>query len=268
MIPDPADPAGTRDPPRPDPLAAGVLLVGPGRLGRSLAQALRARGLWVELAGRERPIPAHPLTWLTVPDAALAEVAAEVPPGGILLHASGASPVDCLRPHRPAGSLHPLMSFPGPERAMPPMEGLPAAVAGDEPALEAARALALRLGWRPVVIQGDRRLYHAAAVLAGNGATTLLAAARDLLIAAGAPRDQALDLLGPLARASLDNALRLGPEAAQTGPAARGDRALLEAEAEAIAATAPALAPLFRELSALSLRLAGHAPARPRALED
>ena len=68
------------------------------------------------------------------------------------------------RTHRPAGSLHPLQSFPGPEVAGPPGRGVPAAVAGDPEAVSAATQIALDLGMRPFEVPGDRRLYHLAAV--------------------------------------------------------------------------------------------------------
>jgi predicted short-subunit dehydrogenase-like oxidoreductase (DUF2520 family) len=98
----------------------------------------------------------------------VAEVAAQIQPGGAtpVLHASGALSHDVLRPHRPAGSLHPLQSFPGPDVATPPLEGVAAAVAGDLEAVLVARRLAEALGMAPFTVSGDRRAYHAAAVIA------------------------------------------------------------------------------------------------------
>ncbi|MCK6504374.1 DUF2520 domain-containing protein [Myxococcota bacterium] len=234
-------------PAAPAPLAR-VVLVGPGRLGRSMARALELRGVQVRLVGRDQPVPPSPLTWLTVPDRAVAEVAARVPAGGVVLHASGALDVAPLRPHRPAGSLHPLMTFPGPELAMPDLEGLPAAVAGDEEAILVAASLARTLGMAPFPVPGDRRLYHAAAVVAGNFSTVLLAVAAELLAAAGVPAGQAPALLLPLARASLENAARVGPATALTGPVARGDEEVLDAHRRALAQASPASLPTYDAL--------------------
>lgn len=211
-----------------------LVVVGPGRLGRSVATLLRGRGHEVTVVGRGEPVPASPLTWLTVPDRAIQEASERVPPGGIVLHASGATDVSILRSHRHGGSLHPLMSFPGPH-ALPPADlEVPAAVAGDPEALRAASSLARALGWTPFAVPGDRRLYHAAAVLAGNFATALLADAAEVLSAAGVRREDAAALLAPLALASLANAARQGPAAALTGPVARGDQQTLAAHREAL----------------------------------
>lgn len=209
-----------------------VCIVGPGRLGGALRLALAARGVAVTLVGRLEAPPPCPITLLTVPDRAIAEVARTVPPGGVLLHCSGATDVEVLRPHRPAGSLHPLMTFPGPEA--PDLRDVPVAIAGDPEALLAAGALARLLGMRPFVVPGDRRLYHAAAVMAGNFSTALLAEASAVLSAAGVPPDQAPGLLAPLALASIRNAALLGPAAALTGPVARGDDAIIRAHQEAL----------------------------------
>ena len=225
-----------------------VVLVGPGRLGRSMAMALRARGVQVELVGRGQVVPPAPLTWLTVPDRAIAAAAAAVPPGGVVLHASGAQDHRALRPHRPAGSLHPLMTFPGPELSMPDLTGLPAAVAGDAQAVVAATELAHLLGMAPFPVPGDRRLYHAAAVVAGNYSTVLLAVAAELLAAAGVPADQAPALLLPLARASLENAARVGPAQALTGPVVRGDEEVLAAHRAAMEERLPGELPVYEAL--------------------
>ena len=212
-----------------------VCIIGPGRLGGTLGAALAARGVAVTLVGRHEAPPPSPLTLLTVPDRAIAEAARAVPPGGVLLHCSGATDLTPLRPHHPAGSMHPLMTFPGADLAPPDLRGVPAALAGDPEALIAAEALALKLGMTPFRVPGDRRLYHAAAVMAGNFATALLAEASAVLAAAGVPLDQAPTLLAPLALACVRNAAALGPAAALTGPVARGDQEVIRGHQEALA---------------------------------
>jgi predicted short-subunit dehydrogenase-like oxidoreductase (DUF2520 family) len=215
--------------------ALNVVVVGPGRLGRSAAALLASGSHRVRLVGRGDRIPSAPITWLTVPDRAIADAAALVPPGGVLLHASGATDLEVLRPRRPVGSLHPLMSFPGPDVGMPrPEDGIPAALAGDPKALTAGRLLASALGFSPFEVPGDRRLYHASAVLAGNFATALLADAARILAAAGVPEEQAPALLAPLALASIRNAAAAGPATALTGPVSRGDDGVIDGHLSAL----------------------------------
>ncbi len=211
-----------------------VTIVGPGRLGRSAAHLLHRNDVAHTLVGRNEPIPASPLTWLTVPDREIGKAASAVPMGGIVLHASGATEVDVLRPHKTVGSLHPLMTFPGPEVALPAGE-IPAAVAGDPLAVQAARDLAAKLGLSPFEVTGDRALYHAAAVTAGNFATALLHEASTMLAAAGVPLSDAPRILAPLALNSLQNTAAHGAAETLTGPVARGDEDVIQGHLHAIA---------------------------------
>lgn len=223
-----------------------LAIVGPGRLGRSVAKILGDAGHEFQLIGRhDRIEPAH-VTWLTVPDRDIREAAASVPGGGIILHASGALDHTVLRPHSCAGSLHPLMTFPGPEFGMPNTE-IPAAVAGDPAAVEAAEDLSNLLGFTAVRVPGDRSLYHAAAVTAGNFATVLLVQASQMLSAAGVSEPEARTLLGPLAITSIKNAIEHGANAL-TGPVARGDDEVINAHLAALSELSPELSRLYANL--------------------
>jgi len=241
----------------PNAAPSPIVIVGPGRLGRTVASWLAEAGVDHHLVGRGETVPPAPLTWLTVPDRAIADAAARVPRGGVVLHASGATGLEPLRPHSPAGSLHPLMTFPGPELGVPDRDDLPAAVAGDPEARAAARALAATLGFRVFDLPGDRRLYHAAAVMAGNFATALLAQAAEVLAGAGVPPEDAPALLAPLARQSLANAARGGPARTLTGPVARGDEAVISAHRAALNSLDPSLAHTYETLLDATRTLVG-----------
>lgn len=210
-----------------------ITVVGPGRLGRSLALLWRRAGHRIATVGRDTDIPPGDALVLTVPDNQISLVAARLPPTGVALHCSGATDLVVFGDRQNRGSLHPVMTFPGPEVALPDLRGVPAAVDGDAGGLSMATRLARDLGLDPVRVPGDRRLYHGAAALAGNGATTLLAHARAVLIAAGVPSEQARSMLVPLVLDSIRNAA-IDPVATLTGPAARGDHAVLDGHREAM----------------------------------
>ncbi len=210
-----------------------IAVIGRGRLGRSLAILLERAHRTTELVSRGGPLPPDAgIVLLCVPDDAIPAAAAALPPGPIVLHCAGALGADVLRPHRPAGSLHPLMTFPGPEIALPDLRGIPAAVDGDPEALAAAEDLTRALGMVPLRVPGDRRLYHGAAVLAG-GVRVLLAEASRMLAAAGIDPTDAPAHLAPLMHAIIEHAVRYGPRAA-TGPASRGDVATAAAHRRAL----------------------------------
>ena len=105
-------------------VAMKIGIIGPGKLGNSLFALLSACGHHVRLYGRSEQ-PDEPVVLLTVPDRNLQAVAATITPGRVLLHCSGASNIDILRPHQPAGSFHPLMTFPGVDVGLPCLKGVP-----------------------------------------------------------------------------------------------------------------------------------------------
>lgn len=213
-------------------MALQIGIIGPGRLGRSLHVLWQRAGHDATLVGREAPPPAD--VWvLTVPDHTVASRAAELPAGTPILHCAGALSHEVLRPHRPVGSFHPLMTFPGPEVQLPDLTGVPAATAGDPEAIALARELAEDLGMDPFDVPGDRRLYHAAAVIAGNLGMVLLADAARVLAAAGVPLADAPKRLIPLAVRSLQNASH-SLRSSMTGPVARGEADTLNAHRKAM----------------------------------
>ena len=88
-----------------------------------------------------------------------------------------------------------------------------------------ARELAVGLGGRPVVVPDARRAgYHAAAAIAANHLVALLGQVERVAATVGLP----LEAFLPLAQGALDDVGFLGPAAALTGPASRGDTATLE----------------------------------------
>ncbi len=144
---------------------------------------------------------------------------AAIPAGAPVGHCSGATTLDVLAPHE-CFSLHPLMTVPA-DAPADVLTGAGAAVAGSTPrALALARGLAELLAMQPIEIaEADRAAYHAAACIASNFLVTLEGAAERVAATAGLSRE----LLVPLVRATVENWAALGPEAALTGPVARGD---------------------------------------------
>jgi predicted short-subunit dehydrogenase-like oxidoreductase (DUF2520 family) len=106
--------------------------------------------------------------------------------------------------------------------------GITFAVAGDAMATTLGRAL----GGRCIEIDDDHRAgYHAAACIASNHLVALLGQVQRVAAAAGLGVDAFL----PLAAAALQDVADLGPAAALTGPAARGDAATVARHRAAVA---------------------------------
>jgi predicted short-subunit dehydrogenase-like oxidoreductase (DUF2520 family) len=156
---------------------------------------------------------------IATPDAAVAATAAAIDPvaATVVLHLSGSLGLDVLGRHPRRGGLHPLVPLPDSERgAVRLRSGVGFAVAGDP----VARSLALALGGQVVEVEDrSRAAYHAAASIAANHVVALLGQVERVAGEAGL----GLDVFSGLVRAAVDDALALGPAAALTGPAARGD---------------------------------------------
>ncbi|MGZ4242754.1 MAG: DUF2520 domain-containing protein [Solirubrobacteraceae bacterium] len=222
-----------------------VAVIGNGRLGNALADALRTAGSTVTgPLGRGAAPQDVDVVLLCVPDGESAAAAALVAPGVALGHCSGATGLEVLAGHD-AFSLHPLMTVTT-ESTGAIFAGAGAAVAGTSPDMLAlARTLAARLGMRPIdIASADRIAYHAAASIASNFLVTLEAAAERLAETVGMERSD----LVPLVRATVENWAALGPERALTGPVARGDEATVARQRQAIAERAPELVALFDTL--------------------
>jgi predicted short-subunit dehydrogenase-like oxidoreductase (DUF2520 family) len=231
-----------------------VTVIGSGRVGSSFAAALAAAGAPAAIGGREGLAAAcadAEVVLLCVPDgeiaSACAAVAAAAPRLRFIGHTSGATPLSALAaaPEAAAFSIHPLQTVPGPGTDL---TGAPAAIAGSEPTAEGlARAIAERCGMVPFAVPEEARAaYHAAAAIASNFLVTLEASAEELLAAAGVEGGR--ELLAPIVLRTAANWAEHGP-AALTGPIARGDEETVAAHLDAIAATAPALEPMYRALA-------------------
>jgi predicted short-subunit dehydrogenase-like oxidoreductase (DUF2520 family) len=244
-----------------------ITLIGAGRVGSSLAAALRDAGVAVDVAGRDRfeqTSADAEIALLCVPDgeipAVAGAVAAAAPQLRFIGHTSGVTPLTALapRPGTAAFSLHPLQTVPG---ADTDLTGAPAAIAGSDPeAEELARKIAERSGMVPFAVPEEgRAAYHAAAAIASNFLVTLGASSEELLAAAGIEGGR--ELLAPLVLRSAANWAEQG-HAALTGPIARGDEATVALHLEAIAATAPELEPLYRALAERTREIAATGASR------
>ena len=227
-----------------DLIAHGVAIVGRGRLGAALADALRTAGVIVTgPLGRGATADAASVVLLCVPDREIATAAAAVAPGRLVGHCSGVATLEPLAPHE-AFSMHPLMTVV--RTSAPQFRGAGCAVSGSTPRAHAvADSLGRTLGMCPVEIaDSDRALYHAAATVASNYLVTLECVAERLARRVGVSRE----MLAPLARASLENWIAHGSEAL-TGPIARGDVETVERQRVAIDTREPELLALWDALA-------------------
>jgi predicted short-subunit dehydrogenase-like oxidoreductase (DUF2520 family) len=182
-------------------------------------------------------------------------------PGAIVFHCSGALSASELQAAQAQGartaSMHPIRSFAAPEQVVQNFAGTACGAEGEPDALAELTAAFGAIGAQVVTIDPQYKvIYHAAAVFACNYLVTLLDVARQAYIKAGIPDDIALKLIEPLVRETMDNVFRLGPEAALTGPVARGDTATVVRQYRAVKQWDPGHGALYRRMGKLTAALA------------
>jgi predicted short-subunit dehydrogenase-like oxidoreductase (DUF2520 family) len=232
-------------------------LIGPGRAGSAVALALDEAGWTVaDRLGRDDDVTTAAsgvdVVLIATPDAAIAGVAAAVAPGAaVVVHLAGSLGLEVLEPYpvERRAAVHPLVALPSAEIGARRLRaGATFAVAGHA----VAAAIVADLGGRSfVVADEDRAAYHAAAVIASNHVVALLGQAERVAAAAGVPLAAYLDLV----RATVDNVADLGPAAALTGPAARGDWATIQRHLAALDRIDPDERAAYEAMVALARRL-------------
>ena len=210
------------------------------------------------------------LWFLTVPDDAIADVARAlaVTPGlaaghgprPVAVHCSGFLSSEALAPLRNLGwltaSCHPVLSFADPDLAARQFPGTLCGIEGDAEAVAQIEAFVLAISGRPFAVKAEKKaLYHAAAVFSNNFTVVLQAVAMDVWLEAGVSTEVASELCASLLDGAAANVAALGPSAALTGPAARGDQNVIEVEERSLAAWQPDAAVLYRDLSRLARSL-------------
>lgn len=202
-----------------------VVVASRGSAAADLAEALGAR-----LALPTEVLETSDVTFLAVPDRAVARLARDLAEGAVagrgrvVAHLSGSHGIAVLVPLAKRGyataAIHPLQVLSG-WRIAP---GTVFSVEADAAAGVVAGRLVADLGGVQVEISAAARTsYHAAAVMAANLGMTMLAEAIDLLEQQGIPRAEALQGLGSLVRGGLEASMDRGLPAAITGPVTRGD---------------------------------------------
>lgn len=241
----------------PESAQRAVDFIGAGRAARDIG-GLRQASVWMLAVGDDQIAPAC---------AALAQ--AGLLAGALVFHCSGAKSSAELDAAAQAGaaiaSVHPIRSFADPQAVAAAFDGTFCGIEGDAKALALLGPAFEAIGARLVPIDAAAKtVYHAASVFASNYLVTVLDAALRAYQAAGIAPEVARELAAPLATETLSNVLRLGPEAALSGPVARGDMATVARQQAALSAWDAPTGALYAALAEATADLArrkraGHA---------
>lgn len=206
--------------------------------------------------------------WLLgVPDREIESVArrlaacGSIRPGDGVFHLSGFSSSALLEPLGAQGagvaSVHPVLSFAEPDRAVEQFGGSLCGVEGSPDLCVQLTRLFATIGGNCFPLDaGHKPLYHAGSVFASNFLVVIMDVARKAYLAAGVAPDVAERLLAPLASATLANVIERGARVSLTGPAARGDHDVVSAQQLAVAKWSDEAGDAYATLTALAYRLA------------
>ena len=259
--------------------------MGAGTLATSLASALLRNGYRIdEVISRENPqslrrvralakrVAAQPatggtarfsarITWICVPDDAIAEVARLIAnrrdwSGKIVLHSSGAVDSTVLDPLKrrgaEIGSAHPLMTFISVSKR--DFHGVPFALQGDSKALSVAAAVVRKLDGKPFRLDAKfKAAYHTFGFFSSPALVELIAAAQQVGKLAGLSDRRARELMEPIVRQTIDNCFRSTPQQAFSGPLRRGDAATIRKHLEVLK-RAPEVLEVYRALARVGLK--------------
>jgi predicted short-subunit dehydrogenase-like oxidoreductase (DUF2520 family) len=275
-------------------------IVGGGRAGRTLARVFARKGVFAigdvfdqspaaaadavafigsgRAVGTQAGMRGADVWMLTPPDdqiVACGRILAAsglLKPGNVVFHCSGALPSRDLAAALGGGtavaSVHPLKSFADPALAAQTFDDTYCAAEGDAAALAVLKP-AFEAGGAHVaeIDPAFKTIYHAASVIVCNYLNALLETGIRSYEKSGFTRDDALRVMEPLVRETLDNIFRLGTVAALTGPIARGDHAVVARQVEALGAWDPRIAGIYKRLGAVAVELArAQGNADPQAL--
>lgn len=269
---------------------SNIAIVGPGRVGQAMGKLLNDAGFRVQFIatrrltarsgakrfiGSGRPVALTSLELaqaqvllLTTSDSALATVASDLAKlrnnwrGRVVLHTCGSMSPSVLEPFRrrgaAVGSLHPFQTVPSPAVGLRNLKGCFWAIDGDARARQVARRWVKALDGAAFTVRpGKKLLYHAAAFLVCPTVVTLMDSSLHLLKSAGVPARMARPMLVRFVADTVRNFGELDSRAALTGPAVRGDWPVIRGHLRTMRRNFPELVPVYKQLLAAMLRLAG-----------
>lgn len=254
-----------------------VGLVGPGRVGRALAELLPEESFRlgpvlssnltsarraVRLMRRGSPaagpedLAACPVVLIAVPDTALEETALGLYKTEfswkkkVVLHTSGILGSSVLEPLEKRGasigSMHPLYVF---QRRPVSLAGVHFTVEGNSPAVNVARKMIRSFDGEFQVVGPEDKVHHSiATTLVSDFSTGLLEAAVGQMVAGGFSRKRALGAINRLLEVSLEDYERSG-RSSRPGPLLQGNTEAVRRHLETLRIDDPQLARTYRHVA-------------------
>ena len=169
---------------------------------------------------------------IAVSDDAIHDIVTEIilPEDAILVHTSGSQPLSALgfAATLNTGVFYPLQTFSKSKKI--DFKDVPIFIESESDSVakilnKAANAISKKV---KQISSEDRKALHVAAVFASNFTNHMLTVAKEILVKSKLD----FEILKPLIVETINKSISIGPEAAQTGPAKRGDLEILDRHIE------------------------------------
>lgn len=276
-----------------------VAIIGAGRLGTSLAAALRKKGYQIKviadcflaqakesqkIIGQGKALMDNVLAarqskiiFLCVPDEEIHRIVKELDhshlswKGKIIFHSSGLLNSEILGPLKARGasvaSFHPIQSFSQKTTPARVFSGTYIGLEGEKKALSLAQKIVSDLGSRPLLLHPDQKaLYHAACSIASNFLVVLLDIALKLFKQIGLEEKKAFSIILPLVEGTLHNVKQFNINASLTGPIIRGDIKSVEQHLQALKKF-PLFYEIYLKLGSQALQIAKRQKLPPQKIK-
>ena len=260
-------------------------IVGCGKLGQALGRVFLAKGLIerlricnrtiessrraVEFLGGGEPIesvsrlPQSKLWMIASPDDEIEKLArsmrdqADISPGDVVFHCSGALSSAVLSPVSERGALiasvHPIRSFADPAQAAERFLGTHCACEGDVAAIVVLTQLFEAIGGHVFSIATEAKLLvHAGHVFASNYLVAVVECAERVYAQAGVAEVTYREFLRSLVISAAENVTTLGVTRALTGPISRGQVSLVDDQYRSVQGVSAELAKLYAALGTVA----------------
>lgn len=256
-----------------------VAIIGIGRLGSALAQALYRENYSIvglidrnlfraeqisnlvkaEIYSKEIfDLRAVDIIFICVPDDVINVVVSQLENqfkgnsiAKFVFHSSGALTSDVFDPLRKYGSacasLHPIQTFAAQEDDWQKLNNIYFGVEGDSEAIIKASEIIDKLKSNKIIIPREfKSLYHIACTIASNYLVSLVVSAVDIFKKMNFSEPEILTILHPLLSTTLTNLAEKGIDGALTGPISRGDTATIKKHIETLSHSLPFYEPMYK----------------------
>lgn len=262
--------------------------IGAGHVGITLGRYFHSRGIEVEgyssrqvtsarkgasltkskaYVSLEELVGASRVTMLTTPDDAIEDVVStlaslDVPwQEKIVCHTSGVHPSTLMKALTDRGattcSLHPMLSFADMDNALTRLRETPLTLEGQGMLKHDFHMLLENAGLTINEIQTHQKgLYHGAACMVSGYLVALMDVGAECLREAGFSQKVALDLMKPLATATLQNYFVHDATGALSGPIARGDLGTISSHLQALTQQDAVIERIYRILGLRTVDIA------------